>query len=71
LNAVRCRRKRELRAAGLRVYRLTLDEVAVEEALRAARNFSDAELADAAKIEAELSEVLGLWFGRWLRLGHE
>lgn len=71
LNAERSRRKRSLRAAGLRCYTVTVDEAALEEALRRARNFAAAELADRKLIEAELSEVLGFWFDRWLRLGHE
>jgi hypothetical protein len=70
LSAERSRRKRNLRAAGLRCYTVTVDESALEETLRRARNFAEAELADRKLIEAELSEVLALWFERWTRLGH-
>jgi hypothetical protein len=48
-----------------------VDRAACEEALQRARNFTEAQLDDAKLVEAELSEVLGLWFERWLRLGHE
>jgi hypothetical protein len=69
--AERSRRKRARRRDGLALYQVTVDRAACEEALQRARNFTEAQLDDAKLVEAELSEVLGLWFERWLRLGHE
>jgi hypothetical protein len=66
----RSRRKRVRDKAGLALYLVTVDRIACEETLRKARNFTDVQLADKKLIEAELSEVLTLWFERWLRLGH-
>jgi hypothetical protein len=69
--AERTRRKRARHKAGLRMLRIVVDEVRMEEALRRARNFTDSDLADDEVVAAELSEVLDLWFDRWLRVGHE
>ena len=67
----RSRRKRVRDKAGLALYQITVDRVACEETLRKARGFNDRQLEDKKLVEAELSEVLALWFDRWLRLGHE
>ena len=66
----RSRRKRVRDKAGLALYQVAVDRVACEETLRKARGFSDRQLEDKKLVEAELSEVLALWFDRWLRLGH-
>jgi hypothetical protein len=50
---------------------VTVEEWALEQTLRRARNFTEAQFADRKLIEAELSEALALWFDRWLRLGHK
>src|SRR5262245_15617935 len=57
----RSRRKRALRRGGLAVYRVVVGQAELEETLRRARNFTDAQLEDRKLVEDELSEILGFW----------
>jgi hypothetical protein len=66
--AERCRRRRANRKAGIRCYRATLREEDLEKVLKLARSFTESDLADRKRVEAELSEVLAIWCERWLRL---
>jgi hypothetical protein len=46
-------------------YRVKVVETDLEQVLRLARNFTEAELGDRKRVEDELSEVLVLWFEMW------
>ncbi len=69
-DAERSRRKRANRSNGIVCLTVKVSRAELEDALQLARGFTEAQLHDRALVQAELSEVLTIWFERWIRLRH-
>ena len=65
-SAIRQKRARARRKAGLVCFRLELDEHAVAEALIRAGRLSEAETASHGAVKRELELVIGDWVARWI-----